>query len=472
MSSKGENEQQIHVAMFPFFAFGHISPFVQLSNKLSSKGVKISFFTAAGNAERIKKMLHLTSTTQIISLTLPHVDGLPPGIESTADTTPAHAELLKVALDLLQPQIKTILSQLHPNFVLFDFAQDWLPSLASELGIKTIFYSVFAAISTAVVMPGRLHYPPKTTPTVNEVKILPDGFPKESCIQSLTTHEAEDYLYVFKSFNGCPSVFDRLRTGFMGCSAILIKTCKEMEGIYLDYIQAHLKKPILLVGPVVPPPPSGELDVKWEKWLSKYPSKSVIFCSFGSETFLKDDQIRELALGLELTGQPFLLVLNFPANLDSTTELKRTLPEGFTERVKDKGIVHTGWVQQQHILAHDSVGCFLCHAGFSSIVEGIVNDCQLVFLPLKGDQYMNSKLVSLDLKAGVAVNRSDEDGYFGKEDICNAVKKVMVEVDEEPGKTIIANQKKWKEFLKNDEIQSKFITDLVEDMKAISGEKM
>ncbi|KAG9157737.1 hypothetical protein Leryth_017832 [Lithospermum erythrorhizon] len=105
--------------MFPFFAFGHISPFVQLSKKLSSNGVKISFFSAQGNVDRIKTM--------------------------------------------------TLLSELKPHFVIFDFAQDWLPRLASELGIKTLFYSVFIALSTAfATVPSRINPETKSPPTLEE----------------------------------------------------------------------------------------------------------------------------------------------------------------------------------------------------------------------------------------------------------------------------------------------------------------
>lgn len=456
----------LHVVMFPFFAFGHISPFVQLSNKLSSRGVKISFFSALANVNRIKSMLNPTPTVQVIPLTIPPVEGLPPGLESTADLSPAQSELLKVALDLMQPQIKTILSELKPHFVLFDFAQEWLPPLASELGIKTVFYSVFVALSTSyLTVPARLPEP-KRSPTVEELRKPPPGFPKTS-ITSVKTFEARDFLYMFRSFHGGASVYDRVLTGLKGCDVILAKTCNEMEGPYVEYVKQQFSKPVLLVGPVVPEPRPEPLEEKWAKWLGQFPARSVAYCSFGSETFLSDEQVKELLTGLDLTGLPFFVVLNFPANVDVSAELRRALPEGFLERVKDKAVIHTGWVQQQQILAHESVGCYVFHAGFSSVIEAIVNDCQLVMLPIRGDQLLNSKLVSGDLKAGVEVNRRDEDGYFGKDDIKNAVESVMVGIDKEPAKSIRNNQKKWKDFLQNNDIQKKFIDDLVKEMKSV-----
>ena len=241
-----------------------------------------------------------------------------------------------------------------------------------------------------------------------------------------------------------------------------------MEGPYIDYIKTQFNnKPIFLTGPLIPEPRFGELDDEWGKWLNQFAPKSVVFCSFGTEAILNDEQIRELTLGLEKTGLPFFLVLKFQKDLDSKAELDRTLPKGFLERVKDRGVVHTGWVRQELMLAHSSIGCHLTHAGASSVVEALANDCQLVMLPDKGDQFINAKLMSLELKTGVEVNRRDEDGYFGKEDVCEALKTVMVDVDKEPGRTIRANQQKWHLFFMDKNIQEKFISDMVKELKAL-----
>ncbi|CAK7338131.1 unnamed protein product [Dovyalis caffra] len=465
MSSKSSFE--LHVVMFPWFAFGHISPFVQLSNKLSLHGVRISFLSAPGNIARIKSSLLVTPNMQIISLPIPTVEGLPPGVNSTAETTPAMAGLLKKALDLMKPQIKTLLAELKPHFVFFDHFQHWIPVIASQLGIKTISYTVFSATSTSyLTVPARISEKGEG-PSVEDLKKSPNGYPLTS-LTSVKSFQARDFSIVYKSFDGGPTIYDRAVGSRVGCTAMLLKTCKEMEGPYVDFIKKQFKKPVLLTGPLVPEPPSGALDDNWASWLGQFPAKSVIFCSFGSETFLNHDQIKELVLGLELTGLPFFLVLNFPAELNSQTELNRALPPGFLERVRERAVLHTGWVQQQLILAHGSIGCYVCHSGFSSLIEALVNDCQLAMLPLKGDQFLNSKLIAGDLKAGVEINRRDDDGYFGKDDVFEAVKTVMLDSDKEPGKSIRENHKKWREFLLSEQIQNKYIVELIEELKAMA----
>ncbi|XP_058093381.1 anthocyanidin-3-O-glucoside rhamnosyltransferase-like [Magnolia sinica] len=458
----GHTSTTTHIAMFPFFAFGHISPFIQLSNKLSKDPtIKISFLSAPGNIPRISSTL--SSTVQIIPLEIPSVDGLPPGLESTAEMTPPQTELLKKAVDKMKPQIETLLAHLRPHIIFHDFTHQWLPSIATPLNIKTFFFSVFSAISGAYIMvPGRNS---QNAPTVEDLKKPPPGFPPAT-IATLKSYEARDFLYVFMNFGG-PCVYDRGVACMDNSSAIVFKTCLEMEAPYVKFVEAQYKKPVLLAGPVVPQPPIGALDHQWADWLGKFQEKSVIFCSFGSETFLKDDQIRELILGLEMAGLPFFVVLNFPDGEDKVARLKSALPEGFEERVKDKAVVHTGWVQQQHILAHVSVGCLVCHAGLSSITEALVNDCQLVLLPQKGDQFLNSRLVSGDLKAGVEVKRDEENGYFGKEDLCTAVKAVMESVEKEPGKTVRENHRKWRDFLRDTDVHEKFLKDFVVEMKTM-----
>ncbi|KAK4860389.1 hypothetical protein QYF36_022790 [Acer negundo] len=226
MEISRSSDEQLHVVMFPWFAFGHISPFVQLSNKLSVHGVKVSFFSAPGNISRIKSTLKLTPKAKIIPLQIPQIEGLPPGLDSTSDMTPAMTELLKQALDLMQPQIATLLSQLKPHFVFFDFAQHWLPKLASQLKIKTLKFSVFSAVSGAFVMvPAR-----KNNHTIDDIMKPPNGFP-ETRITSLKEFEARDFLYVFKSFHGNPSVYERAIECNNSSTAIVIKTCQEMEAV-------------------------------------------------------------------------------------------------------------------------------------------------------------------------------------------------------------------------------------------------
>ncbi|KAK5826961.1 hypothetical protein PVK06_021894 [Gossypium arboreum] len=200
-----------------------------------------------------------------------------------------------------------------------------------------------------------------------------------------------------------------------------------------------------------------ELEERWEKLLSNFDAKTLIFCAFGSECVLKKDQFQELVLGLELTGLPFLVALKPPMGAQT---IESALPEGFQERVNGIGFVYGGWIPQQLILRHISVGCFVTHCGSGSLAEAMVNDCQLVLVPHVGDQIINARLIAGDLRIGVEVEKGEEDGLFTKDDVNKAVKALMDD-DSELGKEIRAHHAKWKEFLLAPGLENSYMNDFV-----------
>uniref|UniRef100_J3LDM8 Uncharacterized protein n=1 Tax=Oryza brachyantha TaxID=4533 RepID=J3LDM8_ORYBR len=87
--------------------------------------------------------------------------------------------------------------------------------------------------------------------------------------------------------------------------------------------------------------------------------RSVVYVALGSEAPVSVELLRELALGLDLSGAPFLWALRKPRG-DGGDDV---LPPGFEERTRGRGLVETGWVPQIKILAHAAVGAFLTHCG-------------------------------------------------------------------------------------------------------------
>uniref|UniRef100_A0A7C9DLY9 Uncharacterized protein n=1 Tax=Opuntia streptacantha TaxID=393608 RepID=A0A7C9DLY9_OPUST len=138
--------------------------------------------------------LLLTKSSLLLSLLSPNVDSssfLPPQIYG----------LLSQALDQMQPQVKTLLTQLQPDIVFFDFVQHWLPPLASELGIKSANFSVFSAVANSyLVVPSRMP-DPNQPPTIEDLKKPPPGFP-ETSVTGVRTFQAQDFMFLFKGSNG------------------------------------------------------------------------------------------------------------------------------------------------------------------------------------------------------------------------------------------------------------------------------
>ncbi|KAK5834395.1 hypothetical protein PVK06_018273 [Gossypium arboreum] len=354
-------------------------------------------FMPLNSISKLQK-IYLYSIT-FIPITVPHVKGLPLGSETTNDVPfPLHP-LIMTAMDLTKPDIEAYLRELKPNFVFYDFTC-WLPALTRRLGIKSVVYCI---ISSGTI--GYLLSPARKT------------------LEKLRTHEAQALAAVTTMDYGSGLSFvERQLMSLSDCDIIGFKTCREIEGPYGEYIGSQFGKPVIFAGPVVPNPPKIALEKQWEKLLSKFQPKTMIFCAFGSECVLKKDQFQELVLGLELTGLPFLVALKPPMGAKT---IESALPEGFQERLKGRGILHGGWVPQQLILRHRSVGYFVTHCGLGSLAEAMVSDCQLVLLPHVGDQIINARLMAKDLKIGVEVEKGDEDGVFTKHDVCKADLKTL-----------------------------------------------
>ncbi|KAK8481853.1 hypothetical protein V6N13_032674 [Hibiscus sabdariffa] len=453
-------DKTFHVVMYPWFALGHITPFLHMANKLAAKGHRISFFLPAGTLRKVETFNLNPYLITFIPIIVPHVQGLPLGAETTNDIPPPLHPLLMTAMDLTEPDVEASLCELKPNFVFFDFTC-WLPALTRKLGIKSVVYCVSSSGTIGYLFtPGRKILGRSLTGL--DLLQPPEGFPSSSI--KLREHEARGLAIVTTMDYGSGfSFIDRHLRSLSECDAIVFKTCKEIEGPYCDYIRNQFDKPVLYAGPVVPEPPKAVLEERWEKLLSNFEAKSMIFCAFGSECVLKKGQFQELVLGLELTGLPFLVALKPPTGAET---IESALPEGFQERVKGRGLIHGGWVPQQLILRHPSVGYFVTHCGSGSLAEAMVNDCQLVLLPHAGDQIINARLMSGDLRIGVEVEKGEEDGLFTKEDVYKAVKSVM-DQGSELGKGTRANHAKWRQFLLGPGLETSYINDFVLELNAL-----
>ncbi|KAK2977773.1 hypothetical protein RJ640_028918, partial [Escallonia rubra] len=109
------------------------------------------------------------------------------------------------------------------------------------------------------------------------------------------------------------------------------------------------------------------------EWLDKQEPNSVIFVSFGTTTSLTDEQVEELAVGLEESEQRFIWVLRDADKGDvfEGEARKFELTEAYEQRIEGKGIVVRDWAPQIEILGHPSTGGFMSHCGWNSCMESM-----------------------------------------------------------------------------------------------------
>lgn len=164
------------------------------------------------------------------------------------------------------------------------------------------------------------------------------------------------------------------------------------------------------------------------EWLDTHAPRSVVYVSFGTSISLSNEEARELATGLEKSRQKFMWVVRGadPADIFSGEANAVGLPEGFEERVRERGMVVRDWAPQTEILAHESTAAFMSHCGWNSCLESLAAGVPVVAWPMHTDQPLNAALLTEVLKVGVLVREWRVKGeVVAAETIKNAVERLM-----------------------------------------------
>ncbi|CAH2070025.1 unnamed protein product [Thlaspi arvense] len=359
-------ESKFHAFMFPWFAFGHMTPYLHLANKLAEKGHRITFLLPKKALKQLEFLNRFPDSIVFHPLTIPPVNGLPANAETTSDIPISLDKFLSEAMDLTRDQVEAAVRALRPDLIFFDFAH-WVPEIAKDYIIKSVSYIIVSATTIA-----HTHVPG------SELGVPPPGYPSSKVL----FHGHDAHALTTLSIN-YKRIYHQLTTSLKSCDVISMRTCQEIEGKFCDFIASQYHRKVLLTGPMLPEADKSKpLDEQWSRFL---------------------------------------------------------------KRVKERGVVWGGWVQQPLILSHPSVGCFVNHCGFGSMWESLMSDCQIVLLPFLGDQVLNTRLMTEELEVSVEVSR-EKTGWFAKESLSDAVRSVM-DKDSERGKVVRTNHAKWKEVL-------------------------
>ncbi|XP_055809979.1 zeatin O-glucosyltransferase-like [Solanum dulcamara] len=191
-------------------------------------------------------------------------------------------------------------------------------------------------------------------------------------------------------------------------SGEILNTCREIEEPYLDALCKQSDTPFWGLGPFNPVnivQDTGKIH-RCIEWLDKQPVNSVIFVSFGTANDFSIEQIHEIAIGLERSEQKFIWVLRGKDKKGEnlTSEIQEIeLPNGFEERVKERGIIAREWVPQLEILAHPSTGGYFFHSGWNSFLESATMGVPMATWPLNSDNPYNDVLITKVLRIGLVV---------------------------------------------------------------------
>ncbi|KAL6964218.1 hypothetical protein U1Q18_035276 [Sarracenia purpurea var. burkii] len=455
--------EQCRVMVFPWLAFGHMIPFLEFSKRLAAKGIFISFVSTPRNIQRLPPISpDLEDKIKMVEIPLPSIDGLPKSCEATIDLQLEQIQYLKKACDDLKAPFEELLKNHIPDFILFDFIHSWIPETAAKFGIGSAFFSVYTAATLAYLGPPSEMKSQSRRTRADHFTVPPDWF----TFPSLVVHSANYSPTALQNLHfpdkSGMSSGQRMAKTVEGSDFIVVRSCKEFEGEYLDLLEELYQIPVLPIG-LLPPNlvenrTSNTVNNSiWSgtfKWLDKHKSKSVVFVGFGSEYKMPLEQIHELAHGLELSKLPFIWVLRKPEGIDS---LKNLLPPGFLTRISDRGMVSLGWAPQLEILAHPAIGGCLFHSGWGSIIESLGFGHPAILLPMVRDQELNAKLL-VEKGIGHEVPRN-KDGSFDRDVVAESVRLVMVE---EEGELLRAKTAKMQTVFSSQDLHDSYINKFIE----------
>ncbi|CAD6226321.1 unnamed protein product [Miscanthus lutarioriparius] len=450
-----DTQEALHIVVFPWLAFGHMIPFLDLSKRLARRGHDVTFVSTPRNAARLGSVPpELAARLRVIKLDLPEVEGIPEGAESTADVPPEKVELLKKAFDGLAAPFERLVAEgcaaaageaeaaafsRKPDWIILDFAQSWIWPIAEEHKIACAMLLILPVGFLAYVGPKQQNEAQPRT-TTEDFMVQPPWIPFPTTM-SFRRHEAEWIAAAFRPNASGVSNADRFwQLHHTSCRLIVHRSCPEAEPRLFPLVTDLFGKPVVPAGLLMPEDDDddgargGDDDGSFSdavRWLDKQPKRSVIYVALGSEAPVTADQVRELALGLELSGARFLWAVRRPV-----VHSGALLPDGFEARVAGRGVVRAGWVPQS-----------LFRFGLP-----------LVMLPFIADQGLIARAMAAS-RVGIDVPRNDADGSFRRDDVAAAVRRVMAE---DEGGVLARNAREMQRVVGDRAKQEQYVHELVD----------
>lgn len=404
------DQEKIKVLMFPWLAHGHISPFLELAKRLADRNFLIHICSTPVNLSSIKNKIpqNYSRSIRLVELHLPSSPELPPHYHTTNGLPLNLHTALRNALRVAKPDFSDLIKSIKPDLLMHDIIIPWAGAVAYKHRIPSAAF--FTSGATMLSYFAHLGIRPGVEFPFPEVRLTEF----ELSMARKTSDSAQDEYKETDPDDVVPEREDRF---------MVINSSREIEGKYIDYASQLIHSEIIPVGTQVQSSRTegGVNDAEIMDWLGKKDEYSSVFVSFGSEYFLEKETIQEIAYGLELSNVNFIWIVRFTKGAD--VRIEDVLPEGFLERVGERGKILEKWAPQAKILRHPSIGGFVSHCGWNSVIESIQFGVPIIAMPMHLDQPMNAKLV---VELGVAVEvKRDVKGKIQKEEISTVIKDVI-----------------------------------------------
>ncbi|XP_038902239.1 LOW QUALITY PROTEIN: soyasapogenol B glucuronide galactosyltransferase-like [Benincasa hispida] len=434
---------ELNIIFLPFVSHGHLIPLVDVATLFAELGVIVTIVTTDANAALFRSKIHRDSVSgsRIRLHTIPWPAarvGLSPAIQNLSTATPMAMPKVLEAFLMLQPQLEDLIHEMRPDCIVADIFYPWTTKVAAELGIPRLAFNGSSFFGYCAEECIRAHKPHLEVESNNDKFKLP-GLPD---VIEMTKSQLPSWITTQDDFS---RFFDVIKESERQCYGIIMNSFHELESSYEEHMNKVLGIKTWSIGPVSLLANKEVEDKEYRggnpsiettnllQWLNEKEPKSVLYINFGSLVQTNPNQITEIAHAIRESSHNFIWVVK-RNNEDDDDIVNEGFPKGFEENMikSKKCLIIRGWAPQLMILEHESVGGFVTHCGWNSILEGVSAGLPMITWPLFAEQFYNEKLLIEVVKNGVGVGSKkwwhlgeEKQEIVNREDIGKAVDFVM-----------------------------------------------
>ncbi|PON82979.1 UDP-glucuronosyl/UDP-glucosyltransferase [Trema orientale] len=393
-----------HILIYPFSST-HFHPMLELTRRLLTRGLFVTLVVTPNELSFLQQQLLLLyppPSFQPLVLPAPQVTDDP-----TRNWVFANVRAMR---DLHYPALLDWFRS-HPSppkAVISDLLLGWTHQLASEFGVPRLVFSPTSALAVSVFNSLWRDLPKKEDPGDEDFSVSLETVPNSP---SYPWWQLPPPYVDYKEGDSDSEFYRSCELGNLASWGVVVNSFTELERVYVDHLKEEYGSGrVWAVGPLKPDEEEGSGSQSNEdgvmKWLDQRRNGSVVFVCFGSWVQLTQSQVNGLAEGLERSGVHFVWRVSGP-NEGRVEDGGEVVPDGFEDRVADRGYVVNGWAPQVAILKHRAVGAFLSHCGWNSTLEALTAGVLMLTWPITADQFINAKLLVDDLGVAVRVGEGD-----------------------------------------------------------------
>ncbi|KAK2638415.1 hypothetical protein Ddye_026210 [Dipteronia dyeriana] len=388
-SAKGNNNV-CHIVAIPYPARGHINPMLNLCKLLVSRNSEI-LITFVVTQEWLGLIGSDAYTKNISFATIP--DNIIPSEKNQLDDG---ITFVTAVMTKLEAPFQRILDRLYPpvTTIITDALLLWAVDTGNRRNIPVAALWISSALTFSICYHCDLfkekQFPLDLEEHADDVIDFIPG------ISSIRVADIPSFFH-----NKQYSIDDRsFKLPVSKAQYFLSTSVFELESQVFNVFKSKFNIPVYSVGPLIPykselncesPTSSCHEEPHYIKWLNSKPISSVLYVSMGSLFKLSRAQLDELVAGVKMSGVRCLRV-----GRDETCRPQ----DGFN----DLGLV-VPWCEQLRVLSHSSVGGFLTHCGWGSVLEAAFVGVPMLALPIMVDHFTISKQIVEDWKIGWRLNK-------------------------------------------------------------------